>query len=85
VGIKLLLTWDMIPGREQEYFEFLVREFVPGLQKLGIEPAEAWYTTYGESPQALDTDEWVTLNDRLLEYVTNFQSKIVKASKGFQM
>jgi hypothetical protein len=100
MGIKLLLTWDMIPGREQEYFEFLVREFVPGLQKLGIEPAEAWYTTYGESPQmlteflaedldevrqALDTDEWVTLNDRLLEYVTNFQSKIVKAGKGFQM
>ena len=100
MGIKLLLTWDMIPGREQEYFEFLVREFVPGLQKLGIEPAEAWYTTYGKSPQmlteflaedldevrqALDTDEWVKLNDRLLEYVTNFQSKIVKAGKGFQM
>ena len=100
MGIKLLLTWDMVPGREQEYFEFLVREFVPGLQKLGIEPAEAWYTTYGDSPQmlteflandlndvrtALDTAEWAKLSDRLREYVTNFNAKIVKASKGFQM
>ncbi|NIS82028.1 MAG: hypothetical protein GTO14_17875 [Anaerolineales bacterium] len=100
MAIKLLLTWDMVPGREQEYFEFLVREFVPGLQKLGIEPAEAWYTTYGDSPQmltefsaddlqqvrqALDTDEWAQLNDRLLEFVTNFNAKIVRASGGFQM
>ena len=39
MALKWLMTWDMIPGREQEYFEFLVREFVPGLQRLGIEPA----------------------------------------------
>ena len=45
MALKLLMTWDMIPGREQEYFEFLVREFVPGLQRLGVEPTEAWYTT----------------------------------------
>lgn len=100
MAVKLLLTWDMVPGREQEYFEFLVREFVPGLQKLGIEPAEAWYTTYGDSPQmltefsaediqqirqALETEDWVHLNNRLLEFVTNFKSKIVRATGGFQM
>jgi hypothetical protein len=100
MAVKLLLTWDMVPGREQEYFEFLVREFVPGLQKLGIEPAEAWYTTYGDSPQmltefsaediqqirqALETEDWVHLNNRLLEFVTNFNAKIVRATGGFQM
>ena len=98
--VKLLMTWDIIPGREQEYFEFVVREFVPGIQRLGIQPTEAWYTTYGRRPQiltgvvadtvarmeiALGTEEWRRLRDRLLDYVTDFTWRIVRASGGFQM
>jgi hypothetical protein len=100
VAVKLLMTWDIIQGREQEYFEFVVREFVPGIQRLGIQPTEAWYTTYGRRPQiltgvvadtlarmqlALGTEEWRRLRDRLLDYVTNFESRIVRATGGFQM
>ena len=100
MALKLLMTWDMVPGQEQEYFEFLVREFVPGLQRLGVEPTEAWYTTYGDGPQmlagfvaenhevmqsALETQEWAKLRDRLFEFVTNFNSKVVRASGGFQL
>ncbi len=51
--VKLLMTWDILPGKEQEYFEFVVREFVPGMQRLGIQPTEAWYTTFGQRPQIL--------------------------------
>lgn len=94
------MTWDIQPGREQEYFEFVVREFVPGMQRLGIQPTEAWYTTYGRRPQiltggvtqdlgamrsALGSSEWHGLRDRLGEFVTNFEWKIVQASGGFQM
>ena len=97
---KLLMTWDIIPGREQDYFEFVVREFVPGMQRLGIQPSEAWYTTYGDRPQiltggiaddpstievAMMTPEWDELRLRLMEYVTNFEWKVVQASGGFQM
>lgn len=100
MSVKLLMTWDIIPGKEQEYFEFVVREFVPGMQGLGIQPTEAWYTTYGERPQiltggtaedlqsmeaVLETEEWETLKDRLLDFVTNFEWKVVQASSGFQM
>ncbi|MGD2163535.1 MAG: hypothetical protein PVI81_10125 [Anaerolineales bacterium] len=100
MALKLLMTWDMVPGREQEYFEFLVREFVPGLQRLGVQPTEAWYTTYGEGPQmlagfvaenhevmqeALDTEEWESLKGKLFDYVTNFNSKVVRATGGFQL
>ena len=100
MALKLLMTWDMVPGREQEYFEFLVREFVPGLQRLGVQPTEAWYTTYGEGPQmlagfvaenhdvmqeALETQEWENLRARLFDYVTNFNSKVVRATGGFQL
>lgn len=100
MAVKLLMTWDIIPGREQEYFEFVVRDFVPGMQKLGLEPSDAWFTMYGPQPQimagalmptlssmeqALDKDEWKTLVNQLLDYVTNYQYKIVQARGGFQM
>jgi hypothetical protein len=98
--VKLLMTWDIIPGREQEYFEFVVREFVPGIQHLGIEPSEAWLTTFGSRPQiltggiaeskrvmdkAMAAPEWSQLRDRLLEFVTNFECRVVPARAGFQM
>ena len=100
MAVKLLMTWDIIPGKEQEYFEFVVREFVPGMQGLGIQPTEAWYTTYGDHPQILTggtardlptmqnllaTDEWDQLRERLMEFVTNFRWKVVQARGGFQI
>jgi len=50
------MNWDIKPGRDQEYFEFVVREWVPGIQKLGLQPTGAWYTVYSrekEQPQML--------------------------------
>ncbi len=44
--VKLLMNWDIKEDREQEYFEFVVREWVPGITRLGLEPTDAWYTTY---------------------------------------
>ncbi len=100
MAIKLLMTYDIIPGQEQEYFEFVVREFVPGLQRIGLQPTEAWYTTYGERPQfltgavtndieamkqALESETWGDLKAGLLEYATNFKSKVVSSRAGFQM
>ena len=33
---KLLLRWDIQPEKESEYFEFLVHDFIPALNKLGV-------------------------------------------------
>ncbi|NDJ76114.1 MAG: hypothetical protein GYB65_07630 [Chloroflexi bacterium] len=97
---KLLLTWDIKPGQDQEYFEFMVREFAPGLTRLGIAPREAWYAVYGDCPQILmegisenldtlrellESPEWDALHDKLLTYVENYNHKIVRASNGFQI
>jgi hypothetical protein len=95
------MTWDILPGQEQEYFEFVVREFIPGLQHLGLEPTDAWFTMYGaDQPQILvggemsnmndiksilDSAEWQNLIDKLMEYVEDFATKIVPSRKGFQM
>jgi hypothetical protein len=100
VAVKLLMTWDIRAGREQEYFEFVVRDFMPGLQQMGMEPNDAWFTMYGNNPQILaavqipsmdslqrliNSQDWDDLTQRLLDYVENFDYKVVQARSGFQM
>ena len=100
MAVKLLMTWDILPGREQEYFEFVVRDFIPTLQRMGMEPSDAWFTMYGEKPQimtgaqmasinsvqkVLGSPDWQKLTQQLLDYVENFQYKVVQARAGFQL
>ena len=100
MAYKLLLSWDILPGREQEYFEFVVREIIPGIQELGLEPSDAWLTLYGDQPQILtgiqvDTldsvnqiitsPEWDSIVGKLLDYVDDLEIKTVRAKPGFQM
>ena len=100
MAVKLLMTWDILPGREQDYFEFVVRDFIPGLQRLGLEPSDAWFTMYGEKPQimtsaqmpslgaltqVLESQEWADLAKLLMDYVEDFTFKIIPARAGFQM
>jgi hypothetical protein len=97
---KLLMSWNIRPGREDEYFEFVVQEFGPALIKLGVRPTDAWYTQYGEDPQilqggiaeeleslqhALSSDEWRKTKKKLLTYVTDYSQKIIHANGGFQL
>jgi hypothetical protein len=99
MNVKVIMSWDIIVGREQEYFEFVVRNFMPGVQKLGMALSDAWVTIYGEHPQILvgavvpgleraqgiiNSDEWVSLNDHLLDFVTNYELKIAPLHGGFQ-
>jgi hypothetical protein len=99
VPVKVLMTWDISPERDQEYFEFVIGEFAPGVQRMGLQPIEAWATIYGQYPQiqvglladnaqrvysALDSTEWIQLQEQLLGYVNNFAFKIVPARGGFQ-
>ncbi len=98
--VKLIMTWDITPGREQEYFEFVVREFIPQVQQMGMELKDAWLTMYGNQPQIMasaqmsdlpemqkimDSTEWQGLINRLMDFVENYQYKIVPARSGFQM
>jgi len=97
--VKLIMSWDITPNREREYFEFVVREFIPGVQHLGLELTDAWATAYGNQPQimvgavshsrdqirqVLRSEDWQSLNNKLMDYVLNYTQKIVEASGGFQ-
>ncbi|MGD9094126.1 MAG: hypothetical protein PVF74_14860 [Anaerolineales bacterium] len=100
MAVKLLMTWDILPGKEQEYFEFVVRDFIPGIQRLGLEPNDAWFTMYGNQPQilaavqtssmdslqnVLDSADWKQLMNQLHDYVEDLDYKVVPARSGFQL
>lgn len=98
--VKLLMGWNIIPGRENEYFDFVVQEFEPALADLGLQTTDVWYTAYGDWPQIvtgtvasdletmrkiLASERWRRLKERLLEYVTDYQQKVIRANGGYQL
>jgi hypothetical protein len=99
MAVKVLMTWDISPEHEQEYFEFVIGEWIPGIQRLGLEPVEAWATIYGNYPQiqvamlapdlpdaqrVLASTDWTMLRSKLFNYVRNYNFKVVDAKSGFQ-
>ena len=99
MAVKVLMTWDIAQENEQAYFEFVISEFIPGVQRLGFQPLDAWATLYGDYPQiqvgmmatdsssaqdALNSAVWGRLQEKLFQYIENFSYKIVPARSGFQ-
>ena len=97
---KILMSWDIKQESESEYFEFLVHEFIPGLNKLGIIEIQVWYTQYGnceqklasgitptaeKMAQAMHTEQFEALIAKLKSYVTNYDQKVIPATGGFQI
>ncbi|MCD4672724.1 MAG: hypothetical protein K8R77_08680 [Anaerolineaceae bacterium] len=97
--VKLIMNWDITPQQEREYFEFVIREFIPGVQRLGFELGDAWATAYGHQPQIMVTavapsqdeaekiihsTEWAKLTDDLMGFVQNYSCKLIESSRGFQ-
>jgi hypothetical protein len=100
MSAKILMRWDIRQEKESEYFEFLVHEFIPALNKLGIADILVWYTAYGDCEQKLaegttesveamksilKSEEWVILIDKLQNYVVDFDLRVVAATRGFQI
>ena len=99
-AVKLLMTWDILPGREEDYFEFHIQKFIPALEALGVALSEAWLTVYGDKPRLmaeakmpnldsarkmLVSNEWVELDSQMDELVENFDYKVINAQNGFQL
>jgi|SRR5690606_6243077 hypothetical protein len=97
---KLIMRWNVRPEMESEYFEFLVHELIPAMNKLGINEIQVWYTAYGTCEQkmaegtsestddllrTLRTTEWHDLTERLQGYVLDFSQKVIPATRGFQI
>lgn len=98
--MKLLLSWDIKPGRESEVLDFVMREIVPEMARQGLQTVEVWYTMAGNGPQFitgaiandldtvkkfLDSDAWQNLKKDLMRMVTNYKHKVLPATGRFQI
>lgn len=97
--VKLLLSYDPLPEHREEYFRYVLGEFVPAMENLGLTLCEAWHTAYGRYPLRLtgflatdretleavmSSEDFVELEGRLQDYVINYRRKIVRQAPRFQ-
>lgn len=98
-GWKILLEYEVGEESLQEYYQFVMQQYVPALQSMGFQMSEAWHTAYGLAPNRLlgfvcedrdtiasllDSELWGELNEELGNYVTDFSFKVVPFRGGFQ-
>jgi hypothetical protein len=98
--VKVLISYDMIEGKEEECQRYVTQTLAPGLAKLGLRLTDAWYTLWGQAPQILGggalessedahriirSQEWQELIEGLMPYVENFDVRVVKANGRIQL
>ena len=96
---KLIMTYDVPSGEHDNYYRFIIGEFIPAMQEMGVYIAESWHTAYGNYPlrmasfvaedyetihDMLESDRWAELESRFLIYVRNYSYKIIEYQQRFQ-
>ncbi|MBI3361801.1 MAG: hypothetical protein HY023_11900 [Chloroflexi bacterium] len=97
--VKLLVTYDVHEDKQEEYFQFVLGEFVPAVQNMGLFMTEVWHTAYGDYPirlagfvaedyeamtGILNNPAFLKLEEKLQEYVLNYKRRVVPLKNGFQ-
>ncbi|HET7011132.1 MAG TPA: hypothetical protein VFI11_10185 [Anaerolineales bacterium] len=97
--VKLLLAYDPIPDKREAYFNYVLGEFVPAMEHLGLTMSEAWHTAYGAHPlrlagfvapdresleEILASSRFQELEARLQDFVVNYTRRIVSCRTHFQ-
>ncbi len=96
---KMIILYDILPTSHDSYFQFVMGEFVPALQEMGVYMTEVWHTGYGDYPlrmtsfvtedstvirDLLESKRWQELEGQFMTYVRNYSRKIVEYRRGFQ-
>jgi hypothetical protein len=97
--VKLLLTYDPLPERREAYFNYVLGEFMPALEHLGLKMSEVWHTAYGSYPlrltgfvandrdrleKILASEQFRDLEARLQDFVVNYRRRVVPSRGRFQ-
>jgi hypothetical protein len=95
----LLITYDILDEDQQAYYQYVLGEFLPRAQTLGLVLTEAWHTAFGDYPARLLTfvardratlesilvrDEWQQLEDKLKTFIVDYQRRMAPYRDRFQ-
>ena len=96
---KLLLAYNIKEYRQDEYYHFIINEFLPRAKRVGLLLSNVWQTMHGNYPSrlvefltedeetmqsALSTETWDSIETKLSEYVTDYERRIVRGKCSFQ-
>lgn len=97
---KLILFYNIKSDKQDDYYRFMLGDFVPAIQKMGVYMHMAWHMAYGDYPmrkiefvtETADalrrlflSNEWDDLETKLLLYITDYERKVVDYRNGFQL
>ena len=51
--ILFTLSWDIIPGNEEEYTDFIAKTFLPETTAMGLIPVGGYYVEVGAGPRVI--------------------------------
>ncbi len=98
--VKLLLYYDILPGFEEQYYQFMGSEFLFWAHQQGLMLSDAWHTLYGPYParvlglvaedkehlaRILNSPEWADMEARMRQFVTNYRLRVIPYRGGFQI
>lgn len=93
---KVLISYDMQKGKEQECQDYLVNKLAPGLARMGFQFADVWYTVWGSSPEITGGGEveslekarsifnsttWERLAHGMDDIADNFHVRVVRGAE----
>ena len=99
-SVKLLLTWDIVNGKEKKCLAFITKDMPAEMRKSGFELTDAWFTAYGDWPQVrmgflshdlesllefMRSNAWRDLKRELLKYCKTYDQKVIPSRGGFQI
>ncbi len=97
---KFILRYDIRPEHHHEYIRYVLSEFFPTAQSIGLYLLVAWHIAYGEYPMreivlvadSLDTarsafadERWEKIEAELKSYTTNYSTRLIPYKNGFQV
>ena len=90
--VKFNQYWTIIPDRAKSYEKFIIKDYIPGLNRMGIQIVAGWSVIIGAYAeiilegvsndldlleQALKQTKYKKLYDHLLSYVRGYKTKIL--------
>jgi hypothetical protein len=90
--VKLDHYWTINPVKYEEYSKFMIKKFIPGVNRLNLHTVAAWSVLVGAYSEiiletvsndldlleeALRSDHYRQLKSGLLNYITNYKTKVL--------
>lgn len=63
---KLILFYNILPDKQEQYYRYVLSTFVPAIQKMGVYMHMAWHVAYGAQEYPIRKIEFVTESDEVL-------------------